>query len=259
MRIGDAFGELMRAALAEETAGPTPGVIGGTLPRAVIEIIERDDGFLGAAPAARYFCGPDRWSPLDLRMLDLIDGRTLDVGAGAGRLALALQGRGTDVTALDISPGAVAVARARGVAKAVCSTVDEHAAAGPDRYDCFALFGNNLGLLESRDRAPRFLAALAAMARPGARIVAQGTDPYGTDNPVHLAYHEANRAAGRLAGQLRLRPRHQDLAGEWFSYLLCSPAELAELIRGSGWAIDSLHAAGSTYLAVLGQSGVPGR
>ena len=42
-----------------------------------------------------------------------------------------------------------------------------------------------------------------------ARLIAHGTDPYGTTDPVHVAYHRRNRDRGRLGGQLRLRLRYR--------------------------------------------------
>jgi hypothetical protein len=120
------------------------------------------------------------------------------------------------------------------------------------RYDTFLLLGNNVGLLESRERAPVFLHALAELARPGARIVAQGTDPYGTTDPVHLAYHERNRARGRLGGQLRLRLRYRLLATDWFDYLVCSAAELESLLAGTPWRLKSIDDRDRPYyLAVM--------
>jgi SAM-dependent methyltransferase len=235
-RAGDAYGELLRAALAEETGqGPRP-TVAGRYPRPVIEIVERDDGLVNGAPAARYLAGPAGWPDCERRALDRIRGRVLDVGAGGGRVALAVQDRGAAVTGLDISPGAAEVAAARGVRSVVCATVDDHLTSGA-RYDTFVLFGNNVGLLGSRERAPRFLATLAGLARPGARIVAQGTDPYGTTDPVHLRYHERNRARGRLAGQLTVRVRYLDLATPWFDYLFCSIDELRELLAGTAWRL----------------------
>jgi SAM-dependent methyltransferase len=248
-RIGDAFGEIMRAALAEETGhGPRP-TIGGRIPRSVIEIIERDDGMINGAPAARYLCGPDEWQPFDLRALDRLDAPTLDIGAGAGRLALALQDRGVPVTALDVSPGAIEVAAARGVRATVCATVEEHAVSGAT-YDRFALLGNNLGLIGSPEGAPGFLGALAAMARPGARVVAQGTIPYGTTDDLHLAYHNRNRAAGRMPGQLRIRVRYRELTTEWFDYLLCTPEELAGMLAYTPWRLADVDQADAPFYVV---------
>lgn len=238
--VGDAFGEMIRDAYAVRTGiGPRP-LAGGRLPRPVIEVIERDDGLINGAPADHYLGEPNEWQPHDHRALRLARGAVLDVGVGAGRTALELQRRGMAVTGLDTSPGAIEVARKRGLRDTVLTTVDEYAARAEARYDTFLLLGNNLGLIESRERAPVMLNALAALARPGARIIGQGTDPYGTTDPVHLAYHKRNRERGRLGGQLRLRIRYRLLASVWFDYLVCSVDELASLIEGTPWRIVAI-------------------
>ena len=143
-RIGDVFGEMLRDAYAVATGvGPRP-LAGGRLPRPVIEIIERDDGLINGAPAAHYLDGPADWQPYDHRAVDRVRGATLDVGVGAGRIALLLQERGVPVTGLDTSAGALAVCRRRGVRDLVHGTVDAHVADGR-RYDTFLLLGNNVG------------------------------------------------------------------------------------------------------------------
>lgn len=250
-RRGDVFGELLRDALAVRTGiGPRP-LVAGRLPRPVIEIIEREDGLINGAPADQYLAGPQEWEPYDHRAVALATGAVLDIGVGGGRIALVLQERGVDVTGLDVSPGALRVCRSRGVGKLVHATVDAYAGSGR-RYDTFLLLGNNLGLVESRQRAPEFLSALAAMARPGAQIIAQGTDPYGTSDPVHLGYHEHNRRRGRLPGQLCLRLRYRDLSTDWFDYLVCSVEELDRLVAGTPWRLAEVDTEDAPiYLATL--------
>jgi SAM-dependent methyltransferase len=252
---GDVFGEMIRDAYAVRTGtGPRP-LAGGRVPRPVIEIIERDDGLINGAPADHYLGEPDEWQPHDHRALRLCRGHVLDVGVGAGRTALELQHRGVAVTGLDTSPGAIEIARRRGLRDTVLNTVDAYAQATA-RYDTFLLLGNNVGLLESRERAPVFLNALAALANPGARIVAHGTDPYGTTDPVHVEYHRLNRERGRLGGQLRLRLRYRRLATDWFDYLVCSADELESLLAGTRWRLKSIDAADRPYyLAVMELAG----
>jgi len=250
--IGDVFGEMIRDAYAVRTGiGPRP-LAGGRVPRPVIEVIERDDGLINGAPADHYLGEPAEWQPHDHRALRLCRGQVLDIGTGAGRTAVELQRRGMAVTGLDTSPGAIEIARRRGLRDTVVTTIDAYAAKAPTRYDTFLLLGNNLGLLESAERAPVFLAALARLANPGARIVAQGTDPYGTTDPVHADYHRRNREAGRIGGQLRLRLRYRRLATDWFDYLNCSPAELEKLLVGTGWRLKSIDLEDRPYyLAVM--------
>jgi SAM-dependent methyltransferase len=250
-RIGDVFGELLRDAYAIQTGvGPRP-LSGGRVPRPVIEIIEREDGTINGAPADQYLAGPDEWQPHDHRAIARVRGRALDIGTGAGRIALALQESGVPVTGLDVSPGAIVVARRRGLRDTALATVDEHAHGG-HRYDTFLLLGNNLGLLEGRHRVAGFLDALAAMAAPGAQVIAHGTDPYGTTDPLHVGYHEFNRSRGRLGGQLRLRLRYRELATDWFDYLFCSVDELRTLVAGTRWRLTDVDDADRPYyLATL--------
>ncbi|GIE96276.1 hypothetical protein Ari01nite_37410 [Paractinoplanes rishiriensis] len=250
------FGEMIRDAYAVRTGvGPRP-LAGGRVPRPVIEVIERDDGLINGAPADHYLDEPEDWQPHDHRALRLCRGHVLDIGVGAGRIAVELQRRGMAVTGLDTSPGAIDIARRRGLRDTVVTTIDAYAAGAPARYDTFLLLGNNLGLLEGPERAPVFLAALARLANPGARIVAQGTDPYRTTDPVHVTYHRRNRERGRLGGQLRLRLRYRLLATTWFDYLNCSIGELAELVSGTRWRLVSIDEEDRPYyLAVLELTG----
>jgi len=250
--IGDVFGEMIKDAYAVRTGvGPRP-LAGGRLPRPVIEVIERDDGLVNGAPADQYLAEPEQWPAHDRRALRLCRGQVLDIGAGAGRNAVELQRHGIAVTGLDTSPGAIEVARRRGLRDTVVTTIDRYAAAAATRYDTFLLLGGNLGLIEGSERAPVFLAALARLANPGARIVAQGADPYGTTDPVHVSYHRRNLERGRLGGQLRLRLRYRLMATEWFDYLTCSAEELEPLLAGTGWRLKEFDDADHPYyIAVM--------
>ena len=131
---------------------------------------------------------------------------------GAGRVALELQARGCDVVGIDISSGAVEVARSRGVNDAR-HLAFEDVDGSLGRFDTLVMFGNNFGLFGSRAKARRLLRRLRPFV---GRIVATSNDPYATDDPAHLGYQERNRARGRMSGQLRLRVRYRDLVGPWF-------------------------------------------
>ncbi len=230
--IGDAFGR----ALLDAVAG-TPDPI----------VIERDDGFvnLDTLDYLTVHDERDRWA------LDHARGRVLDIGAGAGRASLALQDRGHDVVALDVSPGAILACRRRGVREVYAGTVEQAAADGlAGSFDSALLLGNNLGLLGSAATAPSFLAAVGELIRPGGVIVGTGLDPYQTDNELYLEFQERNRQRGRMPGHLTIRVRYQRLATDWFDYLLMSPAELADMAGAAGWRIADLRP-GALYAALL--------
>ncbi len=229
---GDAFGR----ALLDSVAGASQPIV-----------IERDDGFI-AVDATDYFAGLDdlaQWA------LDRAVGRVLDVGAGTGRASLAVQERGQDVVALDVSPGAILACRQRGVEAVYAGSVEQAAAeATIGTFDSALLLGSNLSLLGSPAAAPSFLAALGELLRPGGVIVGTCLDPYQTDRQVHLDYHDRNRRLGRMAGHLTIRVRYQRLATDWFDWLAMSPAELGEIAGSAGWQVAELRQ-GVVYAAVL--------
>jgi SAM-dependent methyltransferase len=204
--VGDAFGVALLEALERGESQV---------------VIERDDGLVRVDEISEnYFGPPQTWGERDRWALDRAQGRVLDIGAGAGRAALALQDRAQDVVALDISPGALRVCERRGVHQCFLGTVEELAAATPETFDTFLALGNNLGLLEGPRRAHK------------------------------LRYHAANRQRGRLAGQVTIRVRHRQLATRWFNLLWCSLEELAELCEPAGWTITDVFP-GALYGVVL--------
>jgi SAM-dependent methyltransferase len=192
-----------------------------------------------------------RWPAVERRALRWVRGRVLDVGVGAGRVALELQARGHDVVGIDVSPLAVEVSRRRGVRESRLipfEAVDEEL--GP--IDTVVMFGNNFGLFGSAARARRLLRRLHGLTTDRGRVVATSNDPYATDDPEHLEYQRRNRARGRMSGQLRLRVRHRSLASPWFDYLIVSPDEMRELAGVGGWSIRTfLLGEGSFFVGVL--------
>jgi SAM-dependent methyltransferase len=218
-----------------------------------VEIVERDDGFMAATgygPAA-YFAEHRNWQAVERRLIRLARGRVLDVGAGAGRVALYLQEqRGHEVVAIDNSPGALEVCRRRGV-KDVRELPFSKVGPALGRFDTVVMFGNNFGLFASPERARRLLPRLRRLTNDGARILATSRDPYATDDPDHLAYHRWNRSRGRSSGALRMRVRHRRIKGPWFDYLIVSPDEMREIVSGTGWSIGRVFPGEPLYGAVL--------
>ena len=213
--------------------------------------IERDDGLLETIDTRVLFTEESDWSVVEAPVGDRAGQRVLDVGAGAGRHTLPLQESGREVVALDVSSGAVEVCRRRGLRETFTGTVFELAETDPEPFDTFLLCGNNYGLLESPEHGLSFLGALAEVAAPGAEIIGTCIDPFATEDPLHLGYHERNRSRGRHPGQIRLRARWRDLATSWFDYLFVPVEELKELGERAGWALVEYQPGSRPYLAVL--------
>jgi SAM-dependent methyltransferase len=216
------------------------------------EIIERDDGWLGVSTGApAYFAPFERWPSHQRRAMGQVRGRVLDVGCGAGRVALHLQARGHDVVAIDLSPLAVKTCRLRGVRDArVCSITSVGRRLG--HFDTIIMLGNNFGLFGNPRRARWLLRRFHGLTSPTARIVAESRDPYEAATADHRRYHRLNRRRGRLPGQLRLRVRYGHARTPWFDYLLVSPREMRAIVAGTGWRVARLiRATGAMYIGVL--------
>jgi SAM-dependent methyltransferase len=217
------------------------------------EILERDDGFIsvGKEDLNSYFSPYSQWPSSLKQAIGYANGKTLDIGCGAGRAAMYLQRKGFDVTGMDISPLALKVSRLRGLKKTkVLSITDLQPGMGP--FDTLVLFGNNFGLLGGFNRARRLLKIFFKMTSPAARIIAQTLDPYKTSCREHLDYHRRNRAKGRMGGQIRMRCRYRNLIDPWFDYLFVSKKEMKEILEGTGWkVIKFISSTGPNYVAII--------
>jgi SAM-dependent methyltransferase len=216
------------------------------------EIIERDDGVIRPGPGpAIYFLPRNRWSSVERRAMRFARGRVLDLGCGAGRVALDLQERGLEVVGIDNSPGAVEVCRRRGLRHVELRSYDE-LDSGMGLFDTFLLLCNSFGIAGTPEGTVSYLHRLAKLGSPRTRLIASCRDPYRTDDPRHLAYHERNRETGRWPGAARFRVRYLEHSTPWIDLLLVSPDETRRLATEAGWGVRKLLDDGDpSYVAVL--------
>jgi SAM-dependent methyltransferase len=232
-QAGDAFGRAL-----------TDGLEG----RAVGVVLERDDGWIGIESLAWYFDGPEAWSEPERRALEFVRGRVIDVASGAGRVALALQQRGHDVIATDVSPLAIDTCRRRGVARTAVAGIEDVMSLG--QVDTVTMLGTDLALLGPAATAQRVLRRIHDATGPDGRIVGSCGNPPATD-PVHVAYAERNRRLGRLPNHRVLRVRYRNLATPWFDYVFRSPDELTSAAARAGWNVTTLLGESSPQYTVL--------
>ena len=181
-----------------------------------------------------------------------IRGRTLDIGCGAGRVAIPLQQKGVDVVGIDHSPLAIRTCKERGVDDARLLPVTQVSANKLGIFDSIVMMGNNFGLFENPKRAHWLLRRFHKMTTRRGRIISETTDPYSTDDPVHLVYQQRNRSQGRMSGQYRHRERYRNLKGPWFDWLFVSRDEMREIVAGTGWVVrEFIEPEGAQYVAVI--------
>ncbi len=216
------------------------------------EVIEREDGFIDLSGGPKgYFSEYGEWPDHEKKALKYATGRVLDIGCGAGRVALYFQNKDQYVLGIDNSPLAIKTCKSRGVKNArVLSITQVSSSLGI--FDTITMFGNNFGLFSNPQRAKWLLKKLHAMSSGKARIIAESRDPYDTKNPDHLAYHKLNLKRGRMAGQLKIRVRYKKTKGVWFDYLIVSPKEMAEILKGTGWKLkETIPGKYGAYIGVI--------
>ena len=174
----------------------------GLIPKIFREVGERDDGYIQVYDHPSWYFAPfAEWYPHLRKSMKYVRGRTLDIGCGAGRVSLYLQDTGVDVVGIDRSSLAAQVCRERGLRDARVLSATEVSASSLGVFDTIVMTGNNFGILGNADRARLLLRRFLDITTDEGRIIAETTDPYVTDDPVHLAYQERNRNRGRMSGQ----------------------------------------------------------
>lgn len=198
--------------------------------------VEREDGYLGGEDISWYFTSHRNFPAHEKHALGFARGRVLDAGCGAGRHSLYLQRRGLRVTAIDISPQVVELARVRGVRNTQVANVCGKLPFPRHSFDTVLLFGNNLGICGTIPRFRRMLRELRRVTSPRGSILATTRQP-STTNAKHRSYLRQNLKRGRYPGQVRLRLLLDRKKGGWFELLLLAPTDLMRIAAEEGWEL----------------------
>ncbi len=110
---------------------------------------------------------------LEQKALDLAEGKILDVGCCAGSHALYLQEKGKNITAIDISPGAIEVARLRGIKNAA---VQDFFNLKNQEFDTVLLLMNGSGIIGKLKNLTDFFNHLKNILAPNGKILIDSSD-----------------------------------------------------------------------------------
>ncbi|WP_431212689.1 class I SAM-dependent methyltransferase [Puia sp. P3] len=124
-------------------------------------------------PVDVFFRDMEKMPELEWVALQQCRGRILDIGAGAGSHALALQKMGQDITALDISPQAVEIMKARGVKNVIEGDFFQ---LGGGKYDTLLMLMNGIGISGTTDGLRRFFASARGLLKPGGQLIFDSSD-----------------------------------------------------------------------------------
>lgn len=191
-------------------------------------VVESDLWETEEVPVADYYRPDDRPLPaLETRALAACGRRVLDLGAGAGRHALELARRGHEVVAVDVSPHAVEVMRARGVTDARTGGLETVAG---ETFDTVLMLMHGLGLVGSRHGLVQLLERLPDLLDAGGGLVTDSADLAAEVDPVVLA----ERAATGDPGEVRFRLSFERFEGAPYPWLFVAAPELDATARAAG-------------------------
>ena len=193
-------------------------------------------------PVAHLFRSYHEMPPLEQRALNEARGKVLDVGAGAGCHALALQERGLDVTAVDISPLSCETMKERGVANVECVNIFNQRF--QERFDTLLLLMNGTGIAGKLSRLPQLLSRLKQLMNPGAQILIDSSD-------LRYVYEDENGVLdvdldGAYYGEVDYQMTYRNIKGKRFDWLYADFVVLAECCRQCGLKCEIL-AQGNHY------------
>lgn len=212
-------------------------------------IVRRDDGNRTVVPVSLFFRDESGFTELERTAMDLCEGRVLDIGCGAGSQSAVLQKKGHFVTALDISPEAVAVARRRGVINVRCADILSFEG-GP--FDTLLMMGHGIGMVETIEGLKSFLVRAHSLLHANGQLLLDSLDVRVTEGAENLAYQEANRNAGRYIGEIRLQFEFQSQKGPFCGWLHVDSETLRVHSKSTGWHCEVVHQGQSgDYMARL--------
>ena len=197
-------------------------------------------------PLAYFFRLHDEMPALEKKALALASGKTLDVGCGSGSHSLYLQNqRGLDLTALDISEGAIEVAKARGVKQTQCLSIWDF---NEKNFDTILLLMNGMGIGKTTAELPVLLKHLKALLTPNGSILVDSSDLiYLFDEEDVALWKEDDIYYGEVDFGIRF-----DNQSEEFPWLYIDPKQLEVAAKNAGFNFKIImEGANYDYLAQL--------
>ena len=183
-------------------------------------------------PVATLFRPFDDMPALEQEALRAATGDILDVGAGAGCHSLALQAMGKQVTAIDISPLAVATMRERGV-----KDVREQDFFTLDgQFDTILMLMNGIGIVGMLSRLDAFFMQVDRLLAPGGQVLCDSSD-------ICYIYEDEDgfidlTGVDGYYGEVSYQMQYKSVKGEPFPWLFIDPDTLREQASMHGFDRD---------------------
>lgn len=185
-------------------------------------------------PVAHLFREEDEMGELELKALGLSKGRILDVGAGAGCHALALQDKSMAVTAIDVSPLSVKVMQESGVGDARLLNLYDDTLC--ETFDTILMLMNGSGIIGKIANMPQFFARIDSLLAPEGQVLMDSSDL------IFLFEDEDGGVdvdlAGDYYGEVDFAMQYKNIKGETFDWLYVDFETLASHAEENGFKAE---------------------
>ncbi|MFI3321991.1 MAG: class I SAM-dependent methyltransferase [Rikenellaceae bacterium] len=143
------------------------------------------------------------------------NGKILDVGAGSGCHALALQEQGKEVCAIDISPLSVETMKKRGVLDV--RLINMYDSGLDEKFDTILMLMNGSGIIGSIDNIGTFLERMKQILAPNGQILLDSSD-------LRYLFEEEDGSflidiSGDYYGEIDFQMQYKDIKGKPFNWL----------------------------------------
>lgn len=182
-------------------------------------------------PLDVYFRNAEEMPDLELIAITNCNGKVLDIGAGAGSHALILQGKGFDVTAMDISGLAVTIMQQRGVGHAFEADIFTYSR---EKYDTLLLMMNGIGLCGSIQQLRLFLQHTKTLLKTGGQLLFDSSD-------IAYLYEDKLPDSESYYGELSYQYEYKGQKTDWFKWLYIDSEKLKAVAAEDGWATEVLY------------------
>ena len=181
-------------------------------------------------PVKHLFRSVNEMPTLEQKALQLSRGRILDVGAGAGCHTLALQERGFNVKAIDISPLCCKTMKERGVKNTECINLFDTHLQGT--FDTILLLMNGTGIAGKLGKLPMLLYRLKELMSDDGQVLIDSSD-------IKYAYENDNGTIdidlnSHYYGEVDYQMTYKDIKGIPFDWLYVDPTLLIAVCKQCG-------------------------
>ncbi len=185
---------------------------------------------------------------IEQKALDLSFGKVLDIGCGAGSHALYLQNeKKLDITAIDISEGAIEVCKKRGIDHAIVQDIFDFK---NNTFDTLLLVMNGSGIIGTLSNIDRFFTHIKTLLNPGGQVLLDSSDIsyLFTDDDGGFWVDASVGYYGEMRYQLKYKKQESD----WFDWLYIDYNTLQNAANANGFLCELLfEGENNDYLAKL--------